>query len=116
MEFNSEKCGGKNLNAMKLSPIFFCNLYSLHFMPDNDVKRFDWSKHLTSFSAMKDGNHTYFSVNPSHSSFCHRICQNSINPNQSYFDLFVFFQPVALDMRIGTLNLPRYPSLTPQDI
>ena len=49
-------------------------------MSEKEVKRFDWFKHLTSFSAIKDENRTDFlSVKvPSHSSSCHPISQNSI--------------------------------------
>ena len=34
--------------------------YSSHSMPENDVKWYDWLKHLTSFSAVKDLNHPIF--------------------------------------------------------
>ena len=35
-------------------------VYSSHFMPEDDVKRSDWFKHLTSFSATKYENHADF--------------------------------------------------------
>ena len=51
MNFNFEPLCCKNSSATLLLSkkyvIFLC------FMAENDVKRFYWSKHLTSFSAMK---------------------------------------------------------------
>ena len=68
-------------------------------MYENKVKRFDWFKHLTSFSAMKDENQTVFL---SESSIAleflspHFSGLNSVHPDRSYVDLF---QPVALPIQ-----------------
>ena len=58
MDFNSEKWGDKNSNVKNLHRKFV--VQSSHFMSENNVKRFDWFKHLTSFSAVKCDDRTKF--------------------------------------------------------
>ena len=56
MNFNFETIGTTNLVVRTRVHTDFHrkNLpYFLRFMAKNDVKDFDWSKHLTSFSTMK---------------------------------------------------------------
>ena len=70
--------GWQELECVETFTNFFFGC-SLHFMPENDVKQSDWFKDFTSFSAMKDENHTVFPGKvPSHSISCHPISQNWI--------------------------------------
>ena len=60
-------------------------------MSKNDVKQFDWFKHLTSFSAMKDENHTdFFGKSSIALQFLspHFLEMNFVRPDCGYVDLF----------------------------